>query len=279
MISSSKQFLVLGSPISHSQSPTLHRAAYRALGLDWGYDALEVKSGELESFFATRPSHLRGASLTMPLKREVFPFLDEFDEVSRVVGAVNTVLLDDTTARGFNTDVYGAERMIRESFGDHARRALIIGAGATAGSVMAALVHCGVRDFAVAARSPTRAHEVVELGDRLGVGVTVDRLDADPGSPDLVVSTLPGDVDLSMDFSDRFRAGVPLIDIAYDPWPTTVARHWQDAGGKVLSNGLSMLLYQALAQVRIFVGGDPESELPSEHDVLAAMRTALLATS
>ncbi|MDQ1555223.1 MAG: shikimate dehydrogenase, partial [Actinomycetota bacterium] len=68
---------VLGSPISHSKSPLLHRAAYAALSLDWQYEAVEVTGATLPGFLASRDESWRGLSLTMPLKRDVLPLLDE----------------------------------------------------------------------------------------------------------------------------------------------------------------------------------------------------------
>ena len=68
---------VLGSPIAHSKSPALHRAAYGALGLDWTYEAVEVRDGALEPFLAGLDASWRGLSLTMPLKREVLPHVPD----------------------------------------------------------------------------------------------------------------------------------------------------------------------------------------------------------
>lgn len=274
-----RQLAVLGSPISHSKSPVLHRAAYRVLGLDWEYTACEVKSGGLGRFLADTTTQWRGLSLTMPLKREVVPLLDEQDSVSVQVGATNTVLFDGENVLGFNTDVYGAERMLREAFPGIIRHAHILGSGATACSVAVSLANCGVRKLTVAARSPSRSAELVDVAERLGLTVTVGEMESDPGLPDVVVSTLPGTTELSFSLPEYLRSSVPLIDIAYDPSPTAVAQHWLDSGGSVVNGGLGMLIYQALAQVRIFVGGDPARELPSEDAVLAAMRSAAFETT
>ncbi|MEO7348973.1 MAG: shikimate dehydrogenase [Terrimesophilobacter sp.] len=277
MTSSVQHFAVLGSPISHSQSPALHRAAYHVLGLNWDYTVHEVASGELERFLSDTATRWRGLSLTMPLKREILPFLFEQDEVSLQVGAANTVLFDGGRAFGFNTDVYGAERMLREAIPGELHRALILGGGATARSVIVALARRGVRELTVATRSPARSQDLVELGRSAGITVALGDLAVDLGEPDVVVSTLPGTAVITTKLPRSLRTSVPLVDIAYAPWPTAAAQYWSDAGGRVVNNGIGMLIYQALAQLRIFVGGDPERELPSEPEVLAAMRRAVLA--
>lgn len=267
---------VLGSPIAHSKSPAIHRAAYRALGLDWTYDAVEVASGELGAFLDGCGGSWRGLSLTMPLKREVVPYLAEQDGVSRLVGAVNTVLFTEGGRAGFNTDVFGAERLLRESVSGTLRHALILGGGATAGSLIVALANCGASEITVSTRSPEKSTGLLALADQLGVALAVGGPDVLPEDLDVVVSTLPGTAPLPRELPAAIRATVPLVDIAYEPWPTPIARHWLEAAGGVANNGLGMLLYQALIQVRIFVAGDPERELPGEADVLGAMRSAAL---
>lgn len=246
------------------------------LGLDWSYDAVEVASGDLGAFLNGCGSSCRGLSLTMPLKREIVPYLAEQDAVSRLVGAANTVLVTEDGFAGFNTDVVGAERMLSESVPGAVRHALILGGGATAGSLLVALANCGASEITVSTRSPEKSTGLLAVADQLGVALAVSGPDVLPEALDVVVSTLPGTAPLVRKFPARLRATVPLVDIAYDPWPTPIARHWLEAAGGVANNGLGMLVYQALVQVRIFVAGDPERELPGEAAVLRAMREAAL---
>jgi shikimate dehydrogenase len=123
-------------------------------------------------------------------------------------------------------------------------------------------------------RSPGWSVEIAALGGRLGVALEVTGDASTLALPVVVVSTLPGTAEPATAFPRELRAAVPLVDIAYDPRPTGMARHWREAGGAVVDNGIGMLLYQALAQVRIFVAGDPHVELDAEPAVLAAMRGA-----
>ena len=85
---------MLGSPIGHSLSPVLHRAAYGALGLDWTYDRFEVSESGLAGFVAGLDASWRGLSLTMPLKVAVLQ-LGEVDPVAQRAGAGNTLILGD----------------------------------------------------------------------------------------------------------------------------------------------------------------------------------------
>ncbi len=279
MIRAARRLAVLGSPISHSRSPAVHAAAYDVLDLDWDYSAVEVASGGLREFLGGLDSSWRGVSLTMPLKREVLPLVTERDEVSLLVGAANTVLLDGDEVRGFNTDVYGAEMMLRESLTTDVHRVALLGGGATACSLLVALVNLGAREFVVSTRSPEKSVELARIADSLGVALSVGDFGVDVGSPNIVVSTLPGTAPLARQFSEEFRHSVPLIDVAYDPWPTPLAQHWIDGEGSVTNSGLDMLVHQALAQVRIFVAANPATPLRDEPLVLKAMKQAATAAS
>ncbi|TBN56771.1 shikimate dehydrogenase [Glaciihabitans arcticus] len=282
---SGTRLAVLGQPIVHSKSPLLHAAAYAALGLDWQYDRVEMSGEELASFILSRDSGWRGLSLTMPLKRDVLPVLSSSDSLVTLTGAANTVLFEPgapgadgeatRTIRGFNTDVHGVTQALREAGLGELRRVQLLGAGATAASIVVAVAELGAREIAVLARTAAKAAPLVSLGDSLGVEVTVHPLEVlDGPAPDLVASALPGSVDSGVLFDEATRRGAVLFDVAYDPWPSTLAVQWLQVDGTVVS-GLEMLLHQALAQVRIFVTGSPVTVLPNEASVLAAMRGAV----
>ncbi len=265
---------VLGSPVGHSRSPVLHAAAYGVLGLPWTYGAVELVESELPGFLDGLGDGWRGLSLTMPLKRVVLRHLAVRSGLVDAIGAANTVLVTDDGLVGFNTDVYGVVRALESAGVPRIEDVHLIGAGATAASVVAAVIDRGALHVTISARSPERAAPVAELARGLGATAEVLPLDASPEtSPGLVVSTLPGGSAV-----DVLIAGVPagavLFDVAYDPWPSRLAERWNDAGQQVVS-GIEMLVYQALAQVRVFAGGDPTTGLDDEPAVLTAMRASV----
>jgi shikimate dehydrogenase len=279
-----RRLAVLGSPIVHSLSPALHGAAYRALGLPWQYDAHQIEALELDGFLDTLDSEWVGLSLTMPLKHQVQSRLSDLDRVATLTGAVNTVRIGEADApgsgrplTGFNTDVPGLVRALAEAGVDRAVRVTLLGAGATAASALVAAAELGAETVDIITRTPARADALVDLGHRLGLVVTVSGLaaiDEQDRLSDLVISTLPGDAELPAAFPALFRADTLLYDVGYAPWPTALAASWAAAGGRAAS-GRTMLLHQALIQVRIFVGNDPFLPLPDEAAVLRAMRDAL----
>ncbi|MEV1129474.1 shikimate dehydrogenase [Agromyces sp. NPDC049794] len=271
-----RRLAVLGSPIAHSKSPALHRAAYRRLGLDWEYTAIELQGHELADFIDGLDASWRGLSLTMPLKHDVLPLLDDLDEIATATGAANTVFFDDGRRRGFNTDVGGIVRTLREAGVGGVHRGVIVGGGATAGSALVAMSQLGAANVRVLVRRGGAAAELEALGTRLGIAVEEGGLDelGRIDDAELVVSTVPGGIDLGVEPRAALVQRAHLLDVAYDPWPSPLGSSWIAAGGTVV-HGLGMLLHQALLQVRIFVTGDPTTELPDESAVLAVMRDSL----
>ena len=287
-----RRLAVLGSPIAHSLSPALHTAAYRVLGLNWEYTAVQVGEGELDGFLDGLTPQWLGLSLTMPLKHEIQPRLDTLDRVATLTGAVNTVRFGDVPAgegddsgvataprpfSGYNTDVPGLVRALAEAGIERATHVTLLGAGATAASALVAAAELGAETVQIIARTTGRAEPLQDLGRRLGLVVTVsglpDMAAADRVS-DLVISTMPGDAVLRHEFPAALRANTLLFDVGYAPWPTALARSWVAAGGRALS-GRTMLLHQAVVQIRIFLANDPFLPLPDEQAVLEAMRAAL----
>jgi shikimate dehydrogenase len=250
---------VLGSPIAHSLSPVLHRAAYRAMELtDWTYDRFDVDEAALPGFVEGLGPEWAGLSLTMPLKRAVIPLLDEISETAASVEAVNTLVFTEDGRRvGDNTDIPGMVAALREHGVEQVDTAAILGAGATASSALAALARVCTGEVVAYVRSAARAAEMREWGERLDVEVrTADWAEAAEALRfPLVVATTPAGT------TDALAAAVPerpatLFDVLYEPWPTELAARWSMFGGAVVS-GLDLLVHQAVFQVEQMTGRSP----------------------
>ncbi|MBW0255422.1 shikimate dehydrogenase [Cellulomonas sp. PS-H5] len=296
MTGAARRAAVLGHPIAHSLSPVLHRAAYRALGLDgWAYDAVDVTEEQLPAFVGDLDAGWAGLSLTMPLKQTVLPLLDHVEPLAAVVGAVNTVLVQAggsgrPVLTGANTDVHGIVAALSEGLaaarepgagasgsapqGANAtdavdtvsgprtavRTAVVLGAGATAASALAALAELGCTTPVVLARSLGRTGALARAAHRMGVEPAFRTLDGAPAAlagADLLVSTLPphaaDDLAATLAGGAAPLPGAVLLDVAYDPRPTALHAAWLAAGG-VAVPGERMLLHQAAEQVRLMTG-------------------------
>jgi shikimate dehydrogenase len=241
---------VLGQPISHSLSPVLHGGAYRALGLDWQFTAIDLGADELASFLRTRGPEWVGFAATMPLKRAVLELADTASARAVAVGAGNTLLhRPDGRWAADNTDVAGIVAALAEA-GVRPETATVLGAGGTAQAAVVALAEMGLSRCIVLVRDVARTVDVVQTAERAGIEVQLGSLD--DVTDELVISTLPpGAADPLV--ARPWRAGQALLDVVYGPWPTPLAAAVGSAGGVVVSGAL-MLLHQAAAQIELMTG-------------------------
>lgn len=256
---------VFGQPIAHSKSPALHLAAYAQLQVPIDYQRVEAGAGqalELTTRMREEPGW-KGASVTMPLKQTMVPLMDSVSERVLRLGVLNTIVVSRASGRvhlrGENTDVDGIIRALAEAGARQVGSVAILGAGGTATAATEALRTMGATTVDYVVRDGGRAAGVIELAESLGcaasaidVATAGDRLDR----YDAVVSTLPphaADALIGELRLHTLRPATALLDVAYDPWPSALATAWEAAGGTVIG-GLSMLLHQAVEQVRMFSG-------------------------
>ncbi len=256
---------MLGHPIAHSLSPVLHRAAYAELGLDWEYDAYDVTEEGLGDFIGGLGPEWAGLSLTMPLKVAAMPLMDFVEPMAKLVGALNTVVVQHVGSQrqlvGANTDAHGIVAALHEGGLDRVDSAVVIGGGATATSTLAALGQLGCTSPVVAVRNRARAGGLLRAATRMGVSPVLvplgtddadDAVVARASQADAVVSTIPASAGAALGARVREPRGV-LLDVVYDPLVTPLAEAWI-AGGGTFVGGQRMLLHQAAEQVRLMTG-------------------------
>lgn len=267
---------VLGSPISHSLSPVLHRAAYEALGLKIDYTAIDTPSEMLVRRINELDHDWLGYSLTMPLKRDVLNVIDNRTELVIQTGCANTVYRDAEQNWSLeNTDVFGITQTIKHSGLDTFKSASIIGSGATASSALNALAQLGITYVTCYARNQDALLLLRAQSELLGINLeTVELVGVVVLAGDLAISTVPNSAQEQIIRTLAAGQDLPvLLDIAYNPWPSELASYWGvNRGGAVLS-GIEMLLWQAWAQVKLFTG----EQVPI--DVLRAALPKELSTS
>jgi shikimate dehydrogenase len=260
---------VIGSPVRHSLSPTIHNAAFAATGLDWVYVAFEVPEGRGgDAVAAVRTLGLAGLSVTMPHKAAVHDAVDERTPVAAALGAVNCVFWRGDRLVGDNTDGAGFLDALRVDEGVEVagRRCVVVGAGGAGRAVAHALGGAGAAEVVVVNRSPGPAAHAAELAGAAGrVGEP-----ADVARADLVVNATPlgmavGRVDepLPVDVG-LLRPGQVVVDLIYQPAVTPLLAAAAERGAAAI-NGLGMLVHQAAHAFRRWTGEEPP---------VAAMREA-----
>ena len=251
-----KSIGIIGWPLGHTLSPTLHNWGFGQLGVDARYEAWPLEPADLPDFmrrFRTEPIH--GASVTIPHKRAVMAFVDGLTDRASRVGAVNTLSWQDGRVLGDNTDVLGLMAPLAK-LARVPGSALVLGAGGAARAAVAALTDLGIARVLVANRTRSKADELA--GD-FGVE-SVEWEKRTEAGPELVLNTTPlgmsgAMVDATPWPAEAFFPAMIAYDIVYNPLRTRFLQEAEAAGCTVI-DGLSMFLHQGLAQFRIWTGLD-----------------------
>lgn len=273
---------VLGWPVSHSLSPRLHGFWLARHGIDGAYLPLPVRPDDfLEVVRALPKAGFRGANVTVPHKEAAFALCRDHGRLSaraRRVGSVNTlVFAADGRVEGDTTDGYGFLENLRQQAADDrwsTGRAVVLGAGGAARSVVAALLDLpGLEELVLANRTLERAEAVAaDLGDRRVRPCTLEAARAATAACALLVNTtsvgLKGEQALPVDV-DVLDPGAVVTDIVYHPLVTPFLAAAQ-ARGNAIVDGLGMLLHQARPGFAAWFGTDPQVDDDLRKHVLAA---------
>lgn len=252
---------LLGRPVSHSVSPAMHNAAFRAAHLDAVY--LPIAAADYDDFtrFAVA-ADLAGVSVTAPFKVTAFESADECDPVSRRIQSVNTLRREGGRWLGCNTDVSGFLAPLASAMRLPGSRATVLGAGGAARSVSVALASAGVR-VTIAARREDQARAVAAL-----TGAATCAWPPDPASWDLLVNTTPVGTSshghrspLPDDY--QFQSGTTVYDLVYNPQYTKLLADAERARCRIIG-GLDMLVAQAQAQFEWWTGRRPADRVMRE---------------
>ena len=276
---------VIGDPIAHSRSPTIHKYWLEHAGIAGDYRASHIRSEDLKTFFEQRRRDplWRGCNVTVPHKQAVMPLLDRIDADAQRIGAVNTVRPEDGKLVGYNTDYTGFLEPLRPLLHQQHlfRMARIFGAGGAAKAVALALHDEGFT-IVVAARNPDQVRSLRESfapDERLSASLdhfatpTDFPWDDRSGVLDLVVNTtslgMTGQPPLLLDFS-HIPPGAVVYDIVYAPLETPLLAEARARGLRTI-DGLHMLIGQAAAAFALFFG------VPAPRDADAELRARLIA--
>ena len=265
-INTATQFCgVIGNPIEHSLSPAIHNAAFQKLALNFVYLAWKVdRIGDAVRGLRAL-GNFRGASVTIPHKVAVLPFLDEVDTTARHIGAVNTIVAEEGQLLGMNTDAIGALRALREGNAPlKGASVVIVGSGGAARAIAFALAaEAEVRCLhLLGIEVDERRNLATDLRDKTGVSVEDEDLDEGrlknvlPEARVLIHCTPVGmapKIGRSCIPPKFLHRELIVMDVVYNPRETQLLIEARTAGCRTIS-GLEMFLYQAVAQFERWTG-------------------------
>jgi shikimate dehydrogenase len=253
---------VIGDPIEHSLSPTIHNAAFRHLKLDFVFLAFHVKAIDLEKAInGMRGLAIHGLNVTMPHKSAVIGFLDEMDSAVKFLGSANTILNRNGKLSGFSTDGVGALKALRENgVSLSGNKVLLLGAGGAARAIAFALAP-EVGELTILNRSAEKAEKLAEnlnkMSNRKVVGsvLSSDAIAENLRDSDILVNAtsagMKPNLNRSLVKSELLKSDLVVMDIVYNPVETKLAKDAKAAGAKVIS-GVEMLVYQGAASYEIW---------------------------
>lgn len=265
---------IFGYPLAHSISPAFQQAAFDSYSMDVRYEAWPVPPEELERAVGKlRSEPYMGANVTVPHKQQVMELIDTIDPVAARIGAVNTIARTGESLTGYNTDVSGFIRSLREKggFEPRGRRALVLGAGGAARAAVFGLIEEGVESLAIANRTLERAESLANEASPLMEGISAMPLQGDEisrvaASADLIVNSTSIGMRHTDSEGSSPLAGVRInprslvCDMVYNPEDTPLLKEARAAGARTLG-GLPMLIYQGAAAFEIWTGKEAPIEV------------------
>ncbi|MGQ9693789.1 MAG: shikimate dehydrogenase [Thermodesulfobacteriota bacterium] len=260
---------IIGNPVKHSLSPIIHNRIFSRLGINAVYLAFEVNNLK-KAIEGMRGLGISGMSVTIPFKTEIIPFLDELDELTKQIQAVNTLQNKGGKILGFNTDWLGAIQSLKEKSDLQDKKALLLGAGGAARAIAFGLKKEGCEIF-IFNRSQ-------EKGEKLAKELRATYLRKFPTikeiNPEIVINaTSVGMVpheDQSPYPINLLQEGMVVMDIVYHPRQTKLLREAEARGCQTVE-GIEMLARQAAAQTEIWTGHKPDIAYIKE-DLQKALR-------
>ena len=252
-----KKFLVIGNPIEHSLSPTLHNYWIKSNGIDAIYEKQKLDEDELEQFILQmKQKKIDGANVTVPFKKAIIPFLDELTTEAENTQSVNTLYLKDNKVIGHNTDIVGFEISIQKSkFNVLNKEVLILGAGGVVSSIIFALNKMKVAKIKISNRTKEKAVdlkkifkniEILNWGELSNFDMIINATSLGLKKEDNI------NLDLSLISKNKF-----FYDVIYNPKETNFLKIGKKLGSKTL-NGKLMFIHQAVSAFNIWHDLEPD---------------------
>ena len=254
------RLVLLGHPVAHSISPRFQNAALKAAGIPLTYELLDVHPDALDRTLALLASERAAGNVTLPHKEQVAVRCTRLMPLAQRVGAVNVFWHEGGLLVGDNSDVGGAEAMMRALLGASLTdaRVAIIGAGGSAAAVLCAAERCGVHDVRVYNRNMSRAQTLADRFAPLASAVR-SRDDALAGAT-LVVNCTPLGLHAGEEFPvpvERLPEGAAVFDLAYARGETAWVKAARDAGHRA-ADGEGMLIEQGAIAFERWFGVEPD---------------------
>ena len=261
---------IIGYPLSHTLSPSMHNFIYQKLGIDVEYKKWEISPNNLKSHIEKiNNENFIGANITVPYKEKIVPLLDEIRNEAKFTGAVNTIVKNNNKLIGYNTDVYGIEQTLDIKLkNDVINNAVIFGAGGAAKAALFVLLQRGLNNLTIVNRTKSNALKMISKFNNVNCDQTIITLNEKSQiksaclSADLIINTTilgmknSGYEDISPIDSTFIDSNSVIFDMVYNPTKTPLIKIALERNANIIE-GLDMLVYQAIKSIELWTGIRP----------------------
>ena len=261
---------IIGYPLSHTLSPSMHNFIYQKLGIDVEYKKWEISPNNLKSHIEKiNNENFIGANITVPYKEKIVPLLDEIRNEAKFTGAVNTIVKNNNKLIGYNTDVYGIEQTLDIKLkNDVINNAVIFGAGGAAKAAFFVLLQRGLNNLTIVNRTKSNALKMISKFNNVNCDQTIITLNEKSQiksaclSADLIINTTilgmknSGYEDISPIDSTFIDSNSVIFDMVYNPTKTLLIKIALERNATIIE-GLNMLVYQAIKSIELWTGISP----------------------
>ena len=261
---------IIGYPLSHTLSPSMHNFIYQKLCIDVEYKKWEISPNNLKSHIEKiNNENFIGANITVPYKEKIVPLLDEIRNEAKFTGAVNTIVKNNNKLIGYNTDVYGIEQTLDIKLkNDVINNAVIFGAGGAAKAAFFVLLQRGLNNLTIVNRTKSNALKMISKFNNVNCDQTIITLNEKSQiksaclSADLIINTTilgmknSGYEDISPIDSTFIDSNSVIFDMVYNPTKTPLIKIALERNANIIE-GLNMLVYQAIKSIELWTGIRP----------------------
>ncbi len=251
-----KKYFVIGNPIDHSFSPKLHNYWLKQNNINAIYEKIKLEKNEIESFVKNiKKQKISGCNVTVPFKKSVIPFLDKLSLEADKTQSVNTIVFDNGSLIGYNTDIVGFYKAIQDlNFNIEGKKILILGAGGVVPSIIFALRKLNVLQIIISNRTKKKAEnlrtqfsdlKIVEWGSIPDFDVVINATSLG----------LKNEI-INLDFSNVDKNKL-FYDVIYNPIETNFLKTGKILGN-IGQNGTTMFIYQAIEAFKLWHKIEPK---------------------
>jgi shikimate dehydrogenase len=273
-----KKFGIIGKPLSHSLSPTLHNFWFKKKKIFANYSLLEIELNDIEKIIKKiKNKELQGINVTVPYKQAVIPFLDLIINDAKETLSVNTVSLnEDGKVVGNNTDVYGLEHGFINKLNNQnlkQNKVLILGAGGVTPSVIYALIKKGIKKIFIGNRTLKKTEDLKKRFPFIEI-VEWDSVEVEAENMDIIINATSLGLKGGNDFKQEFRITKPNLiyyDIVYNPEETMMIKRFKKRNIQTF-NGLEMFVYQGQKSFSLWNNVNPKVDEELRRAIISKLK-------